>query len=192
MGKKFTFLIFFFTFYSFFSQHQKISYLPEEVFGKQPKPGSVKKIRNNDEKNVFSTYYIDNYKKFPIKRVPEEKIRSNAKELIVSVQQNLNYLNQNFKSDSVIFDKELGNRIAEIKKIDKNWNIDHYFQEFYFYETYIKKIQQEKIWNTNYIAKRKQDSVIRERRNRFIDSVRLVRANQYQPKNAPKKVMTQK
>jgi hypothetical protein len=153
---------------------------------------SYKKFKINDEKNKFSTYYINNYKKLPIKRVPEEKIKSQAKDLIVDVQQSLNYLNQNFKNDSVIFDQNLGNKIAEIKNIDKNWIIDHYFQELYFYESAIKKREQEKIWNANYIAKRKQDSVIREKRIRFTDSLRLVRTQKYQPKNAPKKVVTQK
>ncbi len=66
------------------------------------------------------------------------------------------------------------------------------FQELYFYESAIKKREQEKIWNANYIAKRKQDSVIREKRIRFTDSLRLVRTQKYQPKNAPKKVVTQK
>ena len=108
------------------------------------------------------------------------------------VQGETNYLNQNFKNDSVIFDQNLGNKIAEIKNIDKNWIIDHYFQELYFYESAIKKREQEKIWNANYIAKRKQDSVIREKRIRFTDSLRLVRTQKYQPKNVPKKVVTQK
>lgn len=192
MIKKTTLLFTFFSFLYTFSQHQKLSYLPEEIFGKQPKPGAYKKVKDSEEKNKFSTYYINNYKKLPIKRVPENKIKSDAKDLIVDVQQSLNYLNQNFKSDSVKFDENLGNRIADIKKIDKNWNVDHYFQELYYYESAIKKREQEKIWNTNYIAKRKQDSVIRERRTRFIDSIRLVRANQYQPKNTPKKVVTRK
>ena len=91
-----------------------------------------------------------------------------------------------------VVDQNLGNKIAEIKNIDKNWIIDHYFQELYFYESAIKKREQEKIWNANYIAKRKQDSVIREKRIRFTDSLRLVRTQKYQPKNAPKKVVTQK
>ena len=181
-----------FSFSILFSQHPKLSYLPEEIFGKQPKAGSFKKIKEENEKNKFSTYYINNYKKLPIKRVPENRIKSEAKEQIIHVQQSLNYLNQNYKNDSVYFDSDLGNRIAEIKKIDKDWNVDHYFQELSFYETYIKKREQEKIWNANYIAKRAQDSIIREKRNRFIDSVRLVRAQQYQPKNVPKKVVTQK
>ena len=181
-----------FSFSILFSQHPKLSYLPEEIFGKQPKAGSFKKIKEENEKNKFSTYYINNYKKLPIKRVPENRIKSEAKEQIIHVQQSLNYLNQNYKNDSVYFDSDLGNRIAEIKKIDKDWDVDHYFQELSFYETYIKKREQEKIWNANYIAKRAQDSIIREKRTRFIDSVRLVRAQQYQPKNVPKKVVTQK
>jgi hypothetical protein len=192
MIKKITLLFILFSFIFICSQHQKLSYLPEEIFGKQPKPSAYKKFKINDEKNKFSTYYINNYKKLPIKRVPEEKIKSQAKDLIVDVQKSLNYLNQNFKNDSVIFDQNLGNKIAEIKNIDKNWIIDHYFQELYFYESAIKKREQEKIWNANYIAKRKQDSVIREKRIRFTDSLRLVRTQKYQPKNAPKKVVTQK
>lgn len=192
MVKKTTLLLILFSFSILFSQHPKLSYLPEEIFGKQPKVGAFKKIKENDEKNKFSTYYINNYKKLPIKRVPENRIKSDAKEQILHVQQSLNYLNQNYKNDSVSFDSDLGNKIAEIKKIDKNWNVDHYFQELSFYETYIKKREQEKIWNANYIAKRAQDSIIREKRNRFLDSVRLVRAQQYQPKNVPKKVVTQK
>lgn len=174
------------------SQHPKLSYLPEEIFGKQSKSSSFRKVKEENEKNKFSTFYINNYKKLPIKRVPENKIKSEAKEQIIHVQQSLNYLNQNYKNDSVNFDSDLGNKIAKIKKIDKDWNVDHYFQELSFYETYIKKREQEKIWNANYIAKRAQDSIIREKRTRFIDSVRLVRAQQYQPKNVPKKVVTQK
>ena len=120
MIKKITLLFILFSFIFICSQHQKLSYLPEEIFGKQPKPSAYKKFKINDEKNKFSTYYINNYKKLPIKRVPEEKIKSQAKDLIVDVQQSLNYLNQNFKNDSVIFDQNLGNKIAEIKNIDKN------------------------------------------------------------------------
>lgn len=192
MVNRFTFLTLLFSINFISSQHQKFSYLPEEIFGKQPKAGSFKKIKKDGNENKFSTFYIDNYKKFPIKRVPEDKIKSSAKKEIVEIQQELNYLNQNYKSDSVRFDEDLGNKIAEIKKIDKNWNIDHYFQELSYYETYIKKREQEKIWNANFIAKRKEDSIIREKRTRFIDSIRLVRAQQYQPKNVPKKVVTQK
>ena len=192
MVNKSTFLIFLFSINFISSQHQKLSYLPEEIFGKQPKAGTFKKTKDDGDKNKFSTFYIDNYKKFPIKRVPEEKIKSPAKKEIIEIQQKLNYLNQNYKSDSVRFDENLGNEIAEIKKIDKNWNLDHYFQELSYYETYIKKREQEKIWNANFIAKRKEDSIIREKRTRFIDSIRLVKAQKVQPKNTPKRVVTQK
>lgn len=191
MVKTFTLFFILFSFHFVISQQQKLSYLPEEIFGKKPKPKAFNKKKFNDEQNKFSTYYIDNYKKFPIKRVPENKIKSPAKKEIVEIQQHLNYLNQNYKSDSVKFDQELGNKIAEIKKIDKNWNVDHYFQEFSYYETYIKKRDQEKIWNANYIAKRKEDSIVRDKRQRFLDSIRLVRSQKIQPKNVPKKVVTQ-
>ncbi len=187
-----TIVLTFFAFLFNFSQQRKISFLPEEIFGKPNKHGAFKKNKENEEKNKFSTFYIDNYKKLPIKRVPEEMIKSNAKENIIHVQRSLNYLRENYRSDSVIFDKELGNRISEIKKIDKNWNVDHYFQEFYFYEFSIQKREQEKKWNSNFIAKRRQDSIIRDRRSRLIDSLRLVRAQKSESKNATKKVVSKK
>lgn len=182
----------FFSFLMFFSQQRKISYLPEEIFGKQNKYGVFKKNKNKEEKNKFSTFYIDNYKKLPIKRVPEELIKSNAKEQIINVQQSLNYLKENYRNDNVVFDRELGNKIAEIKKLDKEWNIDHYFEEFYFYEYNIQKREQEKIWNTNYIAKRKQDSIIREKRSRITDSLRLVKSQKNQSKNNIEKIVIKK
>lgn len=192
MVKISTIVLTFFAFLFNFSQQRKISFLPEEIFGKPSKHGSFKKNRENEERNKFSTFYIDNYKKLPIKRVPEEMIKSNAKENIIHVQRSLNYLRENYRSDSVVFDKELGNRIAEIKKIDKNWNVDHYFQEFYFYEYSIQKREQEEVWNTNFIAKRRQDSIIRDRRNRLIDSIRLVRTQKSDSKKTTKKVVTKK
>lgn len=192
MVKISTIVLTFFAFLFNFSQQRKISLLPEEIFGKPTKHGTFKKNKENEERNKFSTFYIDNYKKLPIKRVPEEMIRSNAKEHIIHVQRSLNYLRENYRNDSVVFDKELGNRIAEIKKIDKNWNVDHYFQEFYFYEFSIQKREQEKIWNTNFIAKKKQDSIIRDKRSRLMDSIRLVRAQKSESKSTPKKVVTKK
>lgn len=191
MVKISTIFLTFFTFILFFSQQRKVSFLPDEIFGKPYKHGAFRMQKNRNE-NKFSTFYIDSYKKLPIKRVPEDLIRSDAREQIINVQQSLNYLNQNYRNDDVIFDHELGNKIAEIKKIDKDWNVDHYFQEFYFYEYNIQKKEQEKIWNTNYIAKRKQDSLIREKRNRMIDSVKFVNSQKSKAKTPPKNIVSKK
>ena len=50
MIKKITLLFILFSFIFICSQHQKLSYLPEEIFGKQPKPSAYKKFKINQIK----------------------------------------------------------------------------------------------------------------------------------------------
>lgn len=182
----------FFAFILFFSQQRKVSFLPDKIFGEPSRHGIFKIQKSRNEKNKFSTFYIEHYKKLPIKRVPDELIKSDARQQIIDVQQSLNYLNQNYRNDDVIFDHELGNKIAEIKKIDKDWDIDHYFQEFYFYEYSIQKREQEKIWNINFIASRRKDSLRKEKRIRMLDSIRLVNSQKNETKTLSKNMAIKK